>query len=60
MSIFKKKVEFEDERIPMSNGLKFIIAVVLIAGLFIGAYKFVDWVEKYDVGHNNIEYVEDM
>lgn len=60
MGIFRKKVEFEDERVPVSDGVKFIVAVIIIVGLFIGTYKVVELVERYDMKRNNIEYVEDM
>ena len=61
MGIFRKKVEFEDEKVPVSDGVKFLFAVIFIVGMFIGAYKITEWMEKYDIKHNNpTEYVEDM
>ena len=61
MGIFRKKVEFEDEKVPVSDGVKLLIAIVFIVGMFIGAYKITEWAEKYDIKHNNpTEYVEDM
>ena len=61
MGIFKKKVEFEDEKVPVSNGIKFITAVVIIVAMFVCAYRAVELIERHDIKHNNpTEYVEDM
>ena len=61
MGIFRKKVEFEGDKFPVSNGVKFIIAVIFIVGMFIGAYAITEWAEKSDIKYNNLtEYVEDM
>ena len=47
--MFRKKVEFDDERKPMPVIVEMLIAVVFLAGLFLAAYKLSDWNEKREM-----------
>ena len=44
--IENRKKEFDDEKVPMPIGYTVIIAIVVIAALFFGTCKVVDWVEQ--------------
>jgi len=58
--IENKKKEFDDEKVPMPEIFKVIIAVAVIALLFFGAFKVVDWAERLDMKANGqIEFIEE-
>ena len=58
--IENRKKEFDDEKVPMPIAYTVIIAIVVIAALFFGTYKVVDWVERLDMKVNNpTEFIEE-
>ena len=58
--IENRKKEFDDEKTPMPEFLKVIIAIVVIALLFFGACKVVDWTERLDMeASGQTEFIEE-
>lgn len=58
--IENRKKEFDDEKVPMPIGYTVILAIVVIAALFFGSYKVVDWAERLDMKVNNpTEFIEE-
>jgi hypothetical protein len=47
--IRNRKVEYEDEKVPMPVIWTVIIALVVVAGLVIGAFKFSETVDRYEM-----------
>ena len=47
--IRNRKVEYEDEKVPMPVIWTVIIALVVVAGLVIGAFKFSEVVDRYEM-----------
>lgn len=47
--LFKKKVEYEDEKRPVPAIWTLFLAILLIGGMFIGALKFTSYVERLDM-----------
>jgi hypothetical protein len=47
--IENRKKEFDDEKVPMPVIWTVIIALVVVAGLVIGAFKFSEMVDKYEM-----------
>ena len=59
--IENRKKEFDDEKVPMPIGYTVIFAIVVIAALFFGTYKVVDWAERLDRKVNNpTEFIEEQ
>ena len=59
--IENRKKEFDDEKVPMPIGYTVIFAIVVIAALFFGTYKVVDWAERLDMKVNNpTEFIEEQ
>ena len=57
---YQSDKEFDDEKVPMPIAYTVIIAIVVIAALFFGTYKVVDWVERLDMKVNNpTEFIEE-
>ncbi len=47
--IRNRKVEYEDEKVPIPVIWTVIIALVVVAGLVIGAFKFSETVDRYEM-----------
>ena len=49
----------DEERAPLSDAWKFIISVIVIAGMFIAVNKITDSIYEHDVlMYDNLEYVQ--
>lgn len=58
MGIFRKKVEFEDERTPLPEVWKLVIVFIVIIGMYIAANKVTDYIYEQDIRmYNEAEYV---
>ena len=47
--MFRRKVEYEDERQPLPVIWTVVIAIVILAGMFIGAYTLTYQMEKREL-----------
>lgn len=47
--IENRKKEFDDEKVPMPVIWTVIIALVVVAGLVIGAFKFSEMVDRHEM-----------
>ena len=47
--IRNRKVQYEDEKVPMPVIWTVIIALVVVAGLVIGTFKFCEAVDRHDM-----------
>ena len=47
--IRNRKVQYEDEKVPMPVIWTVIIALVVVAGLVIGAFKFSEAVDRHEM-----------
>ena len=49
----------DEERAPLSDAWKFIISIIVIAGMFIAVNKITDSIYEHDVlMYDNLEYVQ--
>lgn len=55
--MFRKKVEYEDEKQPMPIIWTIVIAIAVVGVLFFGTLKFSDFVEKREM---RIQYGNDI
>lgn len=57
--LFRKKVEYEDEKRPIPAIWTLFLAILLIGGMFIGALKFTSYVERQEMERQyGVPYVE--
>ena len=58
--IRNRKVQYEDEKVPMPVIWTVIIALVVVAGLVIGTFKFSEAVDRHDMRQQYGDQYEEM